>query len=154
MENKNLAPHEPVVREGDSTPYNATAARSAAFTPGPWSHHVDIACKCGYISATDHPVAKVISGDWGDDYPSIRLIGGSLERSAEAYMEQITYGHIDQTEAKANARLIAAAPDLLEALTGLLAEYREWEAPRGGYAETHPAHLARAAIARATGADQ
>lgn len=31
MENKNLAPHEPVVREGDSTPYNATAARSAAY---------------------------------------------------------------------------------------------------------------------------
>lgn len=36
MENKNLAPHEPVVREGGPTPSNATAEPSAAFTPGPW----------------------------------------------------------------------------------------------------------------------
>lgn len=117
-------------------------------TPGPWSHHVDIACKCGYVSASDHPVAKVISGDWGDDYPSIRLVGGSLERVAEAYMDQITYGRIDQAEADANARLIAAAPDLLAALLGCIPQLEL------GNGEAEHVKAARAAIAKATGADQ
>jgi len=31
MENKNLAPHEPVVREGGPTPSNATAETTAGF---------------------------------------------------------------------------------------------------------------------------
>ena len=33
MENKNLAPHEPVVREGGPTPSNATAEPATALTP-------------------------------------------------------------------------------------------------------------------------
>jgi len=69
-----------------------------------------------FVSDADHPVAKVISGKWGDDYPAVRLVGtSSLDEKAEAYMDQITYGEIPKEEAKANARLIAAAPDLLEA---------------------------------------
>lgn len=133
-------------------------------TPGPWSHHVDIACKCGYVSASDHPVAKVISGDWGDDYPSIRLVGGSLERVAEAYMDQITYGRIDQAEADANARLIAAAPELLDALRAAdeaLVQFTAFESDaRAIMGNTNFALVllrqtqVRAAIAKATGADQ
>jgi len=38
MENKNLAPPEPVVREGDPTPSNATAEPAAAFTRGPLTY--------------------------------------------------------------------------------------------------------------------
>lgn len=62
-------------------------------------------------------------------------------------------GFIDGVERKANARLIAAAPELLEALQGLVADY-EWSA-RGKdlYAKEHPITLARAAIAKALGKD-
>ena len=66
-------------------------------------------CSCLSIWTSDHPVAEVTKGDWGDDYPSIRIVGSSLERKAEAYMEQLTYGHITPELAKANAiRLVAA----------------------------------------------
>ncbi|HTV69290.1 MAG TPA: hypothetical protein VMF90_12205 [Rhizobiaceae bacterium] len=37
-------------------------------------------------------------------------------------MEQITYGSVDPQVAKANAHLIAAAPDMLAALKGIVAE--------------------------------
>lgn len=48
----------------------------------------------------------------------------------------------------ANARLIAAAPDLLEACIEILAEMQVWETDQG----THPAATkARAAIVKATG---
>lgn len=55
-----------------------------------------------------------------------------------------------ETETKANARLIAAAPAMLEALQGLLGLYDEthWgDLPTGN----HPSAIARAAIALATG---
>ena len=53
-----------------------------------------------------------------------------------------------------NARLIAAAPDLLEAGTSLLGAFVDAETARGNQrAEQHPAYVAmRAAILRATGA--
>ena len=64
------------------------------------------------------------------------------------------YGGGVETESRAaNARLIAAAPDLLEALQRLAADYT-WSTAHhhnGGYAESHPIIAARAAISRATG---
>ena len=83
-------------------------------TPGPWT-----VCSCGQchqVSGRDHPVATVTTGKWGDDYPTLRIVGHSLEQKVEAYMEQITYGEVSKAEAEANGRLICAAPDLLEAL--------------------------------------
>ncbi len=54
-----------------------------------------------------------------------------------------------QKESEANARLIAAAPDLLDALTELL----NGDHPNRQYIQGHPAAAkARAAISRATGA--
>lgn len=122
------------------------------YTPGPWSHHVDIDCKCGGISGRDHPVAKVVAGDWGDDYPSIRLTGPSLDLRVEAYMEQITYGRIPQEVADANARLIAAAPELLEALQGFTrnGQSLRTEEPFQGALERLLV-MAEKAVAKATG---
>ena len=61
-------------------------------TPGPWSACNKGKCCCKMVTSKDHPIATIEHGKWGDDYPSIRLVGGSIERKAEAYMEQITYG--------------------------------------------------------------
>lgn len=52
----------------------------------------------------------------------------------------------------ANARLIAAAPDLLEALRGLLADVQEYQTINHlGGENNHRQVFARAAIAKATG---
>jgi hypothetical protein len=53
----------------------------------------------------------------------------------------------ERSEVAANARLIAAAPDLLEALQAV----REWaEGSAENYTGDHPVAKARAAIAKAT----
>jgi len=79
-------------------------------TPGPWK------ILASQIWCADYPVAEVTRGKWGDDYPSIRLVGPSLLQKAEPYMDQIEYGEVPKEIARANANLIAAAPDMLEAL--------------------------------------
>jgi hypothetical protein len=61
------------------------------------------------ISCSDHPIAKVESGEWGDTYPSVRPISSSIEGKFEAYIEKITYGSIDADLAKANALFIVKA---------------------------------------------
>ena len=59
---------------------------------------------------------------------------------------------IGHTFASEDARLIAAAPDLLAALAELVAELDNREAPQGSiYRDTGGMMLARAAIAKATG---
>lgn len=121
----------------------------SGHTPGPWSHHADIACKCGGIGSKDHPVATVTSGDWGDDYPSIRSVGGSISGQFEIYMEQITYGHVPQEEADANARLIASAPDLYHAASEILRTGLDEEAMHGDQREA--IQLLRTALAKAQG---
>lgn len=90
-------------------------------TPGPWHTCNKAECSCFTVMSDHHPVAQVTHGDWGDDFPAIRLVGrSSLDQKAEAYMEQFTYGSVGEDRARANWRLIAAAPDLLDALKGLL----------------------------------
>ena len=56
-----------------------------------------------------------------------------------------------QVEAVANARLIAAAPDLLEALQGLLADIQDYQRINNlGGENNHWQVISRAAIAKAT----
>ena len=59
-----------------------------------------------------------------------------------------------KNDEEANAHLIAAAPELLEALEDLCNDYAEWEADpiRGGCSNIHDLYAkARAAIAKAHG---
>lgn len=92
------------------------------FTKGPWSiHAIDpkTSCDCLQISAEHHPIGSVESGKWGDHYLSIRQVGPSLDQKFEPYIELIEYGEIPEAVALANARLIAAAPALYEALKNI-----------------------------------
>ena len=87
------------------------------YTKGPWRACRNGECSCKQVWCANNPVAEVVAGKWGDDYCSIRIVGEtSLDLKAEAYMEQVTYGEIPEKEAIANAHLIAAAPDMYEAL--------------------------------------
>lgn len=93
-------------------------------SPGPWRYcgqdrKPREVCCCMQVWSTtaDHPVAKINCGKWGDDYPSIRFTkdSTSLCPKIEPYMEMFEYGYIDKEVAEANARLIAAGPELLAA---------------------------------------
>lgn len=106
----------------------------ARHTPGPWACHFgdeSTTCDCRYIlaeyggmgSIADISVCEKMEGDWGDD------IGPPAD------------------VAKANARLIAAAPDLLAALERFVAHYPNGINPMLDDA----ASAARAAIAKARG---
>ena len=122
------------------------------YTPGPWKACNDGDCGCGFVSANGHPICQVTSGDWGDEYPSIRLVGnGTLDSRAEAYIDKVVYGHVAPDTAKANASLIAAAPDLLEALKELF-NPQYWNDQYGRYDyPLEASQAARAAIAKAEG---
>lgn len=102
-------------------------------TPGPWTACNDGKCKCRMVSSTEDLICTVTSGEWGDEYASIRLVGpSSLELKAEAYMEMIAYGNVPEGVALANARLISAAPDLLFALKQIIQDLpskRDWLDP-------------------------
>ncbi len=104
----------------------------AAFTPGPWREWDRIEHRHGVLVTDDAGkigIANVIDRQGGSDDPT---------PDAEFWYAQIC---------RANARLIAAAPDLLAALTdceNLLAELAT------GGAENPELETARAAIAKAT----
>lgn len=109
------------------------------FTPGPWK----VCCaKCLSVLCNDFPVAEITRGDWGDEYPAIRVENG-IGGKAEAYTEMIEYGHVAEDVALANAYLIAAAPDLYEALEEL--EKTDWNISKDWI------NAARAALYKARG---
>jgi hypothetical protein len=91
------------------------AEPSAAFTPGPWAVE-------------------------GDFLVTLDPIENEYERRA---ISDLRYWHMPRNEA--NARLAAAAPDLLEALQLVLASLANGSFPPGMYVH------ARAAIAKALG---
>jgi hypothetical protein len=117
------------------------------------------------VMSDDDSVATITCGDWGDKWPAIRLITGygMNDTAAEAYMEKTVYGSVPVEQAEANARLIAAAPDLLDALrecrTDLIigannADHAAKTDPRWegvGDRLRYRASKADAAIAKATG---
>lgn len=128
------------------------AITEAAHTPGPWSVCGDErgGCKCNTIMSENHPIATFERGEWGNEWPSLRVVGGSLDRTAEPYMEFDAMGEIPDAEALANARLIAAAPDLLAALRDALRKVKQY-APNG-FERSAPFERAHAAISKALGA--
>ena len=99
-------------------------------TPGPW-------IACGWKSLT---VNAGPEGRFSEQSTIVLMPGARHER-------EITSGTQLQ-EMQANARLIAAAPELLAALEDLLNEYQGFREP---YRNEAMCEHARAAIAKATG---
>ena len=97
------------------------------FTPGPW---VVVGRLTKYVEA--------------------RLVGRLIQEVAACGPTMADEGYGQQQEA--NARLIAAAPDLLEALQNI-AEYWSQDQNEAAMADAcwHAIHTARTAIAKATG---
>jgi ABC-type nitrate/sulfonate/bicarbonate transport system substrate-binding protein len=96
-------------------------------TPGPWSVHS------------------------GDDYNGVRIDGPDGRSVAHAHQRDPhpTLGQgITQAEAEINARLIAAAPELLETMQMIMDRAEEWINMN---LDGEVGDNARAAIAKATG---
>jgi hypothetical protein len=96
----------------------------AKCTPGPWMPMNET----GDVWCADHPVAETVRGEWGDSFPSLRVVGGHeigsvSARAVEAYMQTIAYGNVPEGQSLANAELIArlnpaTVKVVLEALEG------------------------------------
>lgn len=119
------------------------------YTKGPWEW-CDCPVNCGFIHSGDQQVAQVTFGNWGDEYATLKQEGTSIEGRFQAVTDMIVYGSVPVDEAKANARLIAAAPDLYEALQGLIdALPSAEEMAATGQVEGPGLVAARAALAKA-----
>jgi hypothetical protein len=100
-----------------------------AHTPAPWSVH----------SSDDHNGARI-------DGPNGRAVAHAIQRDEHPAIGQ----GITQAEAEANGRLIAAAPELLDAARAVVAR---WDSPDWSDG-THTGdymHRLRCAITKAAG---
>lgn len=103
-----------------------------AHTPGPW--------EASFIDSLGGPAS----------YCRIRPVSGEMFGQFTS-LEIATMYLMDEDEQQANARLIAAAPELLDALQGLVKELSDSD-DEGLIENAEPMIAARAAIAKATGA--
>ena len=117
----------------------------AKYTPGPWSVFIDDSGG----QWTGWPLSITSDADVNDNGD-----GKLVVRTGGQWPYAWDYG-TSQREAVANARLIASAPDLLEALTALYASYKaladSGDAGNWRLEDTNEGQQTLAAIARATG---
>lgn len=74
-------------------------------------------CGCGMIWCDDYPIAIVTVGDWGDEYPAIKVENpGAIAEPAVPYIEKLVYGTIPIELALANALLISKSPNMKKLL--------------------------------------
>lgn len=97
-------------------------------TPGPWEVKPE---------EVDRPYIRIRGTQWGGRFKVANVLSPDYDG----------VHHREADETRANARLIAAAPELLEALQGLLIRVADDEE----YGPEHAITIARAAIAKATG---
>jgi hypothetical protein len=110
--------------------------------------------KEGYTFNTgEENMTKHTPGPWQSrhDHDTNTMVIESLEAGTPWHELAVVRSTIGQRVDPANARLIAAAPDLLAALGELVAEADEHPGWEGHDPDTFGFDLARAAIARAEG---
>ena len=114
----------------------------ATYTKGPWHapHFTldEIDFNCGYIIAEDSRMGSIATVNFDN--------GKSIEEGG--------YDCPPLEEAKANARLIAAAPDLVEALRDLLVCPAILDELNGDSETNNAVAKARAALSKALGEGQ
>jgi len=118
---------------------------SGAHTSGPWllCHHLkskehDESCKCGYRGSV-----------WGSDGEHIVCEMGATHTPGQEGLSPPDY---ERSVVLANARLIAAAPELLEALQTLLRVWPNTDKIPGWCERWSDAQISgQLAIAKATG---
>ena len=97
------------------------------FTKGPWSlcGAERGGCCCFTVGSPHHPIADITHGEWGDEYVNIRLIDNpnGITKLAEAFMDHSWYGEVPDEQARANGYLIAASPEMYEALRKIRDSY-------------------------------
>ena len=112
-------------------------------TKGPWTAHV------GQFDYADNVGSRPVTFGEDDNVGRVCVVSAIAER------KRSTPYNAPDLERDANARLIAAAPDLLEALKALLEhieiEFEGAEDAADAYGITADMDRARAAIAKATG---
>lgn len=102
-------------------------------SPLPWrgcGEDSEKPCKCGMVWSPDgdHPVLTIERGEWGDEWPSLRLVGdSSFDRKAEAYMEKSAYGNVPDDVADANMHFVVKAANLHYELVAML-DLVQWSA--------------------------
>jgi hypothetical protein len=95
-------------------------------------------------------VAKHNSGEWRvHGVGGYGALNGVSIKDSHGLTLAVAIGDVPELKAEENARLIAAAPELLEALQEFLSEYDGFQNGDGDPCPT--LQRARAAIARATG---
>lgn len=123
------------------------------WTPAPWREcgHARGGCTCGLVWSVVHdfPVAEATIGKWGDPVPVLKRVN----RKHEAAIELMEYGEVGEAMGKANARLIAAAPDLYEALQNITGRFEKCCRAMGSDDEfiAEATKSANAALAKARG---
>ena len=91
------------------------------ITEGMWHACHDGKCPCKQVWADNCPVATVESGKWGDEFPSIRIIGeSSYQLKAEPFMDMYEYGEIPEDAAESNAKFIADSHNAIHEVAEML----------------------------------
>jgi hypothetical protein len=126
--------------------------RCEKATPGPWTHHKD-GCKCDMVMHKDGPVCNVTKGKWGDEYPTLKMEGTSLDRTVTAVMEMMEYGEVPEDVFLANRDFIAHAREDIPALLAELTHTRQALDAKQKEAERYRLALEKIAKAEEPGAN-
>jgi hypothetical protein len=102
------------------------ATKQVGHTPGPWT-------------LTDQRIR--------DGGPAIDVLAGPYRVASAPLLARSADNESRLLEVQANARLIAAAPEMLEALREMVARFSEWQGPKEP--EDSPAARARNRCVRA-----
>lgn len=87
-------------------------------------------CSCATIWDREHdvPILKAYRGEWGDEYPVIKVEIDGLDRPdnarISAVMETMAYGYIDPKFSVKIVKQVTALPELVEATEKTIADIR------------------------------